>query len=148
MEKKHATVYEACFYSGLVCSLLLGIFSLINHYSLHIENFSDYFNNFNTKELLVLLGFMITQLGLYLFCLITNKDNSPCHIFIIYAFGQFAYYIEYPNVALIFCLIFILFMSLIFNEIIEINFCGLSENTRKNIMKRANDENLMNEVNL
>ena len=90
---------------------------------------------------------MITQLGLYLFCLITNKDNSPCHIFIIYAFGQFAYYIEYPNVALIFCLIFILFMSLIFNEIIEINFCRLSENTRKNIMKRANDENLMNEVN-
>ena len=31
-------------------------------------------------------------------------------------------------------------MSLIFNEIIEINFWGLSENTKKNIIKRASSE--------
>ena len=34
----------------------------------------------------------------------------------------------------------ILFLSLIFNEIIELNFCNLSFNTKRNIMKRAEKE--------
>ena len=34
-------------------------------------------------------------------------------------------------------------MSLIFNEIIEINFCGLSDNTKRNIILRAEKEILM-----
>ena len=37
-------------------------------------------------------------------------------------------------------LILILFLSLIFNEIIEINFCGLSHNIKRNIMARAESE--------
>ena len=32
-------------------------------------------------------------------------------------------------------------MTLIFNEIIELNFCGLKLNTKKNIAKRASLEN-------
>ena len=32
-------------------------------------------------------------------------------------------------------------MSLVFTEIIEINICGLSENTRKHIIERANNDN-------
>ena len=35
---------------------------------------------------------------------------------------------------------FILFISLIFNEIIEINFLGLSDNTKKNIIVRSETE--------
>ena len=38
-------------------------------------------------------------------------------------------------------------MSLIFNEIIELNFCGLSDNTKKNIIIRADDENCSIEKN-
>ena len=142
MERKYGSVYEICFYNGLFCSILIGVFYPINYYLWHLDDFSEYFDNFNKKELLVLLGFMSTQLGLYLFCLITNRDHSPCHIFIIYAFGQLAYYIDIDisQIAIIIGHIFILFMSLIFNEIIEINFCGLSKNTKKNIMMRANDE--------
>ena len=52
------------------------------------------------------------------------------------------------EIAIIITHIFILFMALIFNEIIEINFCGLSKNTRKNIMMRADNDDLMNEINL
>ena len=33
-----------------------------------------------------------------------------------------------------------LFFSLVFNEIIELNFCGLSRNTKKNINYRAKNE--------
>ena len=149
MERKYGSVYEICFYNGLICSILLGLFYPINYYLLHLDDFSEYFNNFNKKELLVLLGFMSTQYGLYLFCLITNKDNSPCHIFIIYSFGQLAYFMDISQIAIIISHIFILFMSLIFNEIIEINFCGLSKNTRKNIMMRARDEDsIVDEINL
>ena len=85
---------------------------------------------------------MTTQLVLYLCTLITNKNYTPCHIFIIFVFGQLAYYIDFSknSIIVIICLIFILFFSLIFNEIIEINICGLSDNTKKNIMIRAESE--------
>ena len=81
----------------------------------------------------MILGVMSTQLGLYLCTLFTNKNNSPCHIFIIFVFGQFAYYMDFSrnSIILIICFIFILFFALIFNEIIEINFWGLSYNTKK-----------------
>ena len=87
----------------------------------------------------MLIGYIITQLGLYVGALFTNKNNTPCHIFIIYVFGQIALYMDFSinSIAVIICTIFILFMSLIFNEIIEINFCGLSENTKKNILNRV-----------
>ena len=63
-------------------------------------------------------------------------------IFIIFVFGQLAYYLDFSAVSiiLIICFIFILFVTLVFNEIIEINFWGLSYNTKRNITKRAEDE--------
>ena len=47
--------------------------------------------------------------------------------------------------ALIICQILILFLSLIFTEIIEINCLGLSKNTKKNISLRAmtNDSKIL-----
>ena len=45
------------------------------------------------------------------------------------------------SIILIFCLIFILFLSLIFNEIIEINIWGLSDDTKRRIRLRAEEEN-------
>ena len=91
---------------------------------------------------MVIFGVLITQFGLNLFILITNRDNSPCHVFIIFVFGQLAYYVDFSGTSIIVicCLIFILFLSLIFNEIIEINFLGLSFNTKKNIILRAKKE--------
>ena len=39
-----------------------------------------------------------------------------------------------------------IFMSLIFDEIIEINICGLSDNTKKNIRLRAKDDEDLNRI--
>ena len=147
-ERKFCSVYEISFYSSLIITALLGIFSIFDFYFFHLDNFKDYFDNFNVKELLILLGNLITQLGLYisnLFTLFTNKNNTPCHIFIIRIFGQLAYYIDFSvkSIPVFVCLIFILFVSLIFNEIIEFNFCGLSDNTRKNIMLISNENSDM-----
>ena len=87
---------------------------------------------------------MPIQLGLYLSVLFTNKNNSPCHIFIIYIFGQFGTYFDLStkSIILIICFIFILFWALVFNELIEINYCGLEKNTKRNIMIRADSEDI------
>ena len=142
MEKKFCSVYEISFYTGLVLTVLFGIFTILDYYVFHLDNFKAYFNNFNVKELLVLLGYCITQLGFHLGILFTNRDNTPCHIFIVYVFGQLAFHMKFSvnSIPVFICLIFILFMSLIFNELIELNFCGLSDNTKKNIMLRLNSE--------
>ena len=88
---------------------------------------------------------MFTQLGLYTTTFLIDKIDSPCHVFIVFVFGQFAYYFqdfELPKVSgvVIVCLILILFFSLVFNEIIELNFLGLSFNKKKNIVLRAKNE--------
>ena len=142
MEKKFCSVYEISFYTSLILTVLFGIFAILDYYFFHLDDFKDYFDKFNVKELLVLIGYIITQLGLYVGALFTNKNNTPCHIFIIYVFGQIALYMDFSanSIAVIVCTIFILFMSLLFNEIIEFNFCGLSENTRKNIIRRLHNE--------
>ena len=141
MEKKFCSIYEIYFLSGLFLFLFFVIFSILNYYYFELDNFVEYFNNFNSTELLVGLGVLITQFALGIFLLITNKNYTPCHIFIAFVFGQLAYYMDFSTDSIISICFFILilFMSLVFTEIIEINICGLSENTRKHIIERANN---------
>ena len=142
MEKKFVSVYEFSFYIGTISLILLIIFSIFDYAFFGIDDYEEYFTNYNGTEFLVMVGVIITQFGINLSSLFTVKNNSPCHTFIMFVFGQLAYYInlERYSILVIICLIFILFLSLIFNEIIEINFCGLSKNTRRNIMLRAETE--------
>ena len=143
METKFCSIYEIGFYDGIINSILYSIFLICDIYYFGIYDYGKYFNNFNSTELIVLLGVMITQVVFGLCSLSTTKNNSPCHVFIIFVFGQLAYYINFSltnSVVVFICLIFILFLSLIFNEIIEINIWRLSYNTKSNIIKRANNE--------
>ena len=142
MEKKFCSVYDLSLYTGIIDVILYGIFGIFNYYFLKLDDFEKYFSNFDSTELLVCIGVLITQFGIFMSTLITNKNNSPCHIFIIFVFGQLAYYLDFSavSIVLIISFIFILFVTLVFNEIIEINFWGLSYNTKRNITKRAEDE--------
>ena len=142
IEKKNGSIYEICLFNGFINLILFLFFSLLSYYYFKLDDFNEYFSNFNLTELLVALGVIITQLGFYLFALITNKNYTPCHVFIIFAFGQLAFFINFNTESIItfICFIFILFISLIFNEIIELNFCGLSDNVKRNIIYRAKNE--------
>ena len=144
IERKFCLIYEILFFIGIIELLLYGIFAIFDYYYIGSNNYVKYFNEFDGEELFVLLGEMILQFFLYLSILFTIKNNSPCHVFIIFIFGHLAHYFlslsGYAIIIIILCLIIILFLSLIFNEIIEINICGLSNNTKKNIMKRAETE--------
>ena len=146
MEKKFVSVYEFSFYVGTIILLLLGIFSIFDYKYFGIDNYEEYFKYFNSTELLVILAVIASQIVINLSSLFTVKNNSPCHIFIMFLFGQLAYYINFKeqNIFAVICLFFILFLSLVFCEIIEINFWGLSKNTKINIMKRAQTEDETN----
>ena len=142
MEKKYASPYEIGFYNGLINLIIFIVGAVIDHYFYGRFDYKEYFDSFNGKELLVILGLMVTQFGIYMSLFIIDKKDTPCHIFIVFVFGQLAYYYNLTEISIvsIICLILILFFSLIFNEIIELNFCGLSQNTRKNIILRGDSE--------
>ena len=145
IEKKYVSLYTIGFFSGILNLIFFIIFAILDSYFFHLNDYKRYFENFKSSELLIIFGLMFTQLGLYTTTFFIDKNESPCHIFIVFVFGQFAYYFqnfELPEGSgiVIVCLILILFFSLVFNEIIELNFFGLSFNTKKNIAFRAENE--------
>lgn len=143
MEKKFISVYLLLLSNGVIILVALLIFAVFDYFFFDIDDYNKFFSEFNYKELLVILGVIITQFTLNLGILLTNKYYSPCHIFIIFVCGQLALYVIHfdgKSAGILVGLFSILFLSLIFNEIIEINVCGLSKNTKRNISKRAEDE--------
>ena len=143
MEIKYCSVYEICLYNGLFCVTLLMLFAIIDHYYFSFDKYEEFFNNFKREDMGVIILFIIAQLGVYVSNLFTNRDNTPLHIFIIYVFGQISYYIfgfSSTSLILIICYLFILFWALVFNEIIEINCFGISENTKRKITFRADTD--------
>ena len=142
MEKKYVSVYGFSFYIGAFNLIVLLIFEIFDYFFFKLTDYNEFFSEYNYKELLLIIGVIITQFVINITTLFTTKNNSPCHAFIILVFGQIAYYVNIDKKAIIIniILIIILFLSLIFNEIIEINLFGLSYNTKRNIMIRAMDE--------
>ena len=148
MEKKYVSPYVLGMFIGLINLVLFIIFGILDHFFIHInEDIVKYFQNFDTKELFVVLGLMITQLGLYTSLFFIDKNESPCHIFIVFVFGQFGYiFFKFPDMSggtiaiIIIFLILILFFSLVFNEIIELRFFGFAYNTKRNITARGEIE--------
>ena len=142
MEKKFVSVYEFSFYIGAINLILLGIFSIFDHFLFGLYNYEEYFNNFNMTEFWIMLGTIFSQLIINVASLFAIKDCSPCHVFIMFVFGQLAYYmfLKGYKVLVNIGLIVIIFLTLIFIELIEIDFCGLSHDTKNNISNRANKE--------
>ena len=86
---------------------------------------------------------MFTQSVFNIFIFIINKNTTPCHILIMIIIGLFAPYIKAltndtkSSIIIIIGLLVILFLVLVFNEILEVNCFGLQKNTKKNISIRA-----------
>ena len=146
MEKKYVSPYVLGMFIGIINLLLFIIFGILDHFFIHIyNNYIEYFQNFNASKLLVILGLMSTQLGLYTSLFFIDKNESPCHIFIVFVFGQFGYifwnlrFIQDGRkiAGIIILLALILFFSLVFNEIIELRFFGFAYNTKRNITERG-----------
>ena len=86
---------------------------------------------------------MITQFCFNLFSNITVYYFSPAYVGFILLIGDLSFIFNFNEIEpLIFYgkiifFVICLFMLIIYNELIEINICNLSYNTRKGILRRA-----------
>jgi len=138
LEYHYCSPYEISFYEGLL-SLILNFILLI---STDKDNYRKYFGEeLNFKEIILSILLMLTRLGFNLFSIITMKKYTPSHVTLILIIGEIYFTFKFENTfkfyakIVIYCIL--LFVVLVFTEIIEINYWELSHNTRKNIMKRA-----------
>lgn len=159
MHIKYMISYEILFYEG-VFELALGIITYIITTSINkLDNFIDFCKEIkeNPLQVLVIIGLIIINFLYNTFLFIIIDAFSPFHIFLsnvlsefivfIYAFFEFNENYDYTKIILGFILLILcLFMILVYIEIIELNFCGLSNMTIKNIELRARLDSLIDKV--
>ena len=167
MEKYYYSPYKTCYVFGMINSIIsLVIYFIISHipcnhdckinYKGHyyFDNIYSFFSKLTAKQAAYVLIFHFLEVNkLILFNLIIEK-YSLCHLFIPDLIISFFHIAEsyYENedvknkdrivkifIVIITFFLFIteIFMSLIFIEMIELKFCGLNENIKINIEKRA-----------
>ena len=147
MEKKFSSPYELCFFHGTI-NFILGLICLSFSREIGLDNYEEFFLNPSFEKFWAFIIIMLSQFIINLFILIINKNTSPCHIIIILIIGQFAPYVRAltidtkNSIILIIGLSILFFLTLIFNEIIEIKCFGLQKNTKKNIALRAEMDRL------
>lgn len=125
-------------------------------YSNHIESFTyltDLFNDSNNGWYFI--GLMISSGGFNTMVKYTVYNYSPIHrcvsdllscIFSVLYFElppnglSFTNLLTYQIIVMMIGYVIILFSCLVYNEFIILNFCGLSENTKKMILNRTKNE--------
>ena len=146
MENKYYSPYEMCFYAGIFEFILYSLLLLLSYHLKFLDNFKADMKIFELKDICIFIILIILLFIYNLFNYITVKKTSTFHILIIIILGELAPYIleiidnkykSYKIITIILGLFLILFMTLIFNEIIELNFLGLEEYTKKNIYIRS-----------
>jgi len=151
---KYIHPFEIMFFEGIF-ELFFSIMTLIISSLIgKLDNISHFLEKFKYMEIFILISWIIVNFIYHaiLFKVIDIFSPFYIHISILLSeFLSFFFKLDRLNIGqLIFYIIsFIVcpFMILVFLEIIELNFCGLSEMTAKNIELRAlldsvnNDEN-------
>ena len=150
MQIKYMIPYEIMFFQGLI-ELLFSIITLIITTKCNfLDNFFVFKSEVNRKEIAIII-FMIILHFLYMIILYkTIEIFSPFYIFISVLLSE--YTVFFVNIKIlntgqiisgIILMVFCSFMILIFVEIIELNFCGLSTMTKKNIELRARIDSMI-----
>ena len=156
MNKFYKTPYFIMFYVGIINTIVLLIYDIIAYFtnpdiSGIIIGFKDNIYNAGDFFLMVLDLFFeyLWNLGIW----ILIYYFSPCHYFIADYASEYIYfilkrfkkkdpfYLDNINFSvMIICGIIIFIFSLVFNEVIILNFLGLDFNTNKRIKERGNSE--------
>ena len=170
MGSKYLSPYFICSSFGLINGLISIISYFIVTYvpcnndfcdlkynnKFYFDNIYSIFDNIYPIEIFLNI-YTIFQSGIYqILIYIVVNDFTICHIFLFYQVIEFAdTIVEINNIEknnfviyiLIMTGIFEIFTALVLLEIIELGFCGLNYNTKRNIKERAlNELNLLNEM--
>ena len=153
MHIKYIISFEILFYQGLI-ELSFVIITLIITTSINkVDNFIDFCNELDVKEGLLIIFLIITNFISNALLITIINIFSPFHIFLADALSGFLSFFStlienkgmnngeeieaYVIVLSVLFFIICLFMILVYIEIIQLNFCGLSNMTIKNIQLRA-----------
>jgi len=120
-----------------------------------LDNIEDFISKFKGIEILIIISWILVSFSYHaiLFKVIDSYTPFYIHMSIIISefFSLFMKIGEELSIGKIlfyvFSFIICPFMILVFLEIIELNFCGLSYMTKKNIELRANLDSIANEEN-
>ena len=146
MDKKYTSPYELCLYNGLfsfcLYSVTFGI--LVLYDKKYIDDVADYLGTINRTQILYIFLFFIFYFVFFLFIYISIKIYNPNYIINIFItqeiYHSFILHNELKIYLNIVIAVIFVFLFLVFNEIIEINCCGLQKNTKRNIKKRVKKE--------
>ena len=102
----------------------------------------------NVGQIFLLIGYSIFYSSEHLMNLITINSFTAFHLILVVTLGALinGFYDLYPKIKLFDLILNIVVYSfqiigvLVFIEAIELNFCGLNSNLKKNIMFRAGNE--------
>ena len=149
MDKTYCTPYEICCFQGLF-GLILNIIVLVIINTLGVEishikypnNFYELFDNYDIYDFIICFIIIIVYFVYNIVLLITCDYFTPFHILITSIIKECYNYLQLDentnlNILGFFILVIIAFMFLVFIEIIEINVCNISYNTKNNIETRA-----------
>ena len=156
MEYKLFSAFKCCYIFGSIKTIIIIIVYFIVTYipcnssffcedNEHFDDVYSLFKNLGVKEILILVSYSILSGIDYIFINIIMYNYTTYHILIIFTLEQFTNRIitlirddeesEAILQSIFFSLEFI--FILIFLEIIELNFCGLNINLKRNIEERA-----------
>ena len=155
--------FEILFYQGLI-ELSFEIITLIITTSINkVDNFLDFCKDLNNyeekpKEILLIIASIVMNFLNSSLLIIIIDYFSPFYTFLTNALSDFLLFFSVvyksykeknhkdlePYIVILSVLFFILctFMTLVYIEIIQLNFCGLSNMTIKNIQLRAQLDSL------
>ena len=151
MIQKFIKSYEILFFQGLIESILgIIMLAITTKYYPKLDSFSMYFDNIGSKEKLVFISLIFINFVTFVTIFIIIDIFTPFHIFllnilseIISGFFDGTYKIEfYLKIIYYIFIIISIIIVLVFIEIIQLNFCGLSTMTKKNIEERAGLDSL------
>lgn len=165
IEYKFLSPYIICFFIGLITSILFLVLLFFStqfpcNYKFctikeenesnikYVDNYKIYWKNADIKEIIYFIVFMIITCLYNISLLLTLKFFQPCHILIILVIGRIIRNIDnvvttqsdngYFNYIFNIIMYFLIFIDLlIYNELLELNFCGLELNIKRNIKDRA-----------
>ncbi len=162
MQLKFYSPYKATyifgFINGIISLILLIAFSYIKANNIgfveykeekYLDNIFFIIENYNIGQIIILFFMGIFYGAINLLYNVTINYYSVCHIFLLLQSREFSSSVNEEiqknsgplAISLInLCNLMELLLSLVFLEIVELNFFGLSENTKKNIQKRAEED--------
>ena len=134
--------YGTCFAFGILF-LVYNVGRIVRYEIEKKDDYiDDYFDDIKIEnEIFKFISNIFMVFFLYLFMALTNSYFSPNHVivndvianmifFLFKSDSNFKYYAIIP-------FIFQFLLLMIFLELIELNFCGLNKNTKRNIQIRA-----------